>query len=528
MVDEMAAQMAPDAALDYAKWGNTNDLPWEQQLHQLRNEYFSRRRIFLYGLVGDMDLNSKVDYDDLDDFVLELMNPGAYEAHYGIPASWRGNTDFSKFRPELNTFVNDLDLDFDDIARFASLVRGSPQPADVYYALSGDMDFNRKADFDDVDDFVLALNDPLAYQAKYGVPPTLRGDFNFDQRFDSDDIIGFSNRMRGALARAQLPNAQLAAPEIRFGEMDFQPVSGIQDEEYITLMNPNAVAVDISGWQLTSGVQHTFAPGVVIPAGGTLYVSPNVNAFRARTTGPSGGQGLFVEGNYSGHISSAGETLELVTRDGTVVASVNTPVMPSPAQQYLRISEIMYHPPDPPAGGSYEDDDFEFIEVVNTSADVTLDLEDVAFTQGIEFFFPAMSLAPGEHVVVVHNQVAFQERYGTSIRIAGEYGATPDDFKLSNGGEELRLVDPQGELVHEFSYDDAWYPATDGGGRSLEIVDPVGTALDQWGFQQSWQASNEPGGTPGAARAGEAQMARTADWSTLADEALGEVTRWLS
>jgi hypothetical protein len=207
---------------------------------------------------------------------------------------------------------------------------------------------------------------------------------------------------------------------------------------------------------------------------------------------------------------------------------VDTPIVPSPAQQYLRISEIMYHPQDPPPGSTHEDDDFEFVEVVNTSAETTLDLKDVAFTQGIEFVFPAMSLAPGEHVVVVHNQAAFQLRYGMGVRVAGEYGATPDDFKLSNGGEELRLVDPQGERIHEFSYDDAWYPSTDGGGHSLEILDPAGTAIELWSARESWQASVAPGGTPGSVRTGEAAMSSAADWSTLADEVLAEVSRWLS
>src|SRR5207247_10365495 len=43
---------------------------------------------------------------------------------------------------------------------------------------------------------------------------------------------------------------------------------------------------------------------------------------------------------------------------------------------YLRITEVMYHPM--PGG-------YEYIELYNTSASVTLDLSGVKFTQGIDF-----------------------------------------------------------------------------------------------------------------------------------------------
>ena len=46
--------------------------------------------------------------------------------------------------------------------------------------------------------------------------------------------------------------------------------------------------------------------GVVIPSNSTLYLSPNVNAFRTRATGPRRGQGLFVQGNYDRRLSARG------------------------------------------------------------------------------------------------------------------------------------------------------------------------------------------------------------------------------
>ncbi|OHB65126.1 MAG: hypothetical protein A2Y77_02430 [Planctomycetes bacterium RBG_13_62_9] len=121
---------------------------------------------------------------------------------------------------------------------------------------------------------------------------------------------------------AAVPNAQPANPAMYFGSYDYNPASGNQDEEYIEVVNPNAYAVDITGWQLTGGVEHTFLPGTVLPAGGSLYVSPNVRAFRSRTSGPAGGQGRFVQGNYNGHLSNQGETVDLADRSGRRVATL--------------------------------------------------------------------------------------------------------------------------------------------------------------------------------------------------------------
>ena len=82
------------------------------------------------------------------------------------------------------------------------------------------------------------------------------------------------------------------------------------DESYLVLHNPHAEALDISGWTLSGGVEFRFAPGTVIPAGSSLYLAENLSAFRARTSGPRGGQGLFVIGDFKGRLRS-GELLEL-------------------------------------------------------------------------------------------------------------------------------------------------------------------------------------------------------------------------
>jgi hypothetical protein len=295
---------------------------------------------------------------------------------------------------------------------------------------------------------------------------------------------------------ALIPNAQPDNPVINFGSIDYSPASGNQDEEYIQLLNPNSYAVDISGWKLTGGVEHTFLPGTVIVAGGSLYVTPNPAAFRARSTSPRGGQGLFVQGNYKGHLSSWGETLNLLTDNNYLIDSMTYAGNPSDQQRYLRITELMYHPADSSIDDSIDNGEYEFIELKNIG-NKTLDLSSVAFVEGITFNFgegSLTSLGAGEFVLVVANQAAFESRYGTGLsgKIAGQYSG-----RLSNSGEKIKLEDAANQTILDFHYDDSWYQATDGMGFSLTIIDPANADLNSWDEKDSWLASTDVGGSPG-------------------------------
>jgi hypothetical protein len=307
----------------------------------------------------------------------------------------------------------------------------------------------------------------------------------------------------GYAQAAGIPHAQVGNPAIQFGAIEVSPASRNQDEEYIQLTNPNDTAVDISGWKLTGGVAYTFPPGTIIPRNGSLFVSPNVKAFRARAAGPSGGQGLIVAGAYTGHLSSFGETLNLLSADDSIIATTTTPNMPSDAQKFLRITEIMYHPAAPTSAesalGHTDRDDFEYIELTNISSGpsaVTLDLTGVRFTNGVDFDFTGSqitSLAPGAHVLVVRDSAALVARYGDPLPIAGEFTAGTG---LSNGGEQVKLDDLEGGTIHQFDYEDDWYLQTDGSGFSLVVVDPF-APQENWDGKSGWRASDGFRGSPG-------------------------------
>jgi hypothetical protein len=123
-----------------------------------------------------------------------------------------------------------------------------------------------------------------------------------------------------------IPASQPDWVSIGFGAVDASPASGNEAEEYVELTNNNAFAVDVSGWDLDGAVQFTFPPGTVIAAGDSLYVSPDLPAFRARATGPSGGQGLFVVGPYDGDIAP-GETFQLYDATGQLVNTTGGPAL---------------------------------------------------------------------------------------------------------------------------------------------------------------------------------------------------------
>lgn len=292
---------------------------------------------------------------------------------------------------------------------------------------------------------------------------------------------------------AGFPLAQPAESSVTVVSVEFNPASGNQGQEFICLTNPASIALDISGWKLEGAVDFKFAPGTVIPANTAFYVSPDVRAFRARTVSPRGREGHFVLGPYSGQLSARGESIEVRNTASNIVNSFSYEGAPTLAQQFLRVTEIMYHPLTP-LGNPISSEEYEFIELKNISTNITLPLDGIQFTNGIFFNFSGSAvtnLAPGAHVLVVKDVAAFIDRYGAGLPVAGQYTGA-----LDNSGERLRIIDGTGEEVLDFRYNNSWYPTTDGSGSSLVIVDQSAPP-DSWSDSVNWRASSELNGTPG-------------------------------
>jgi Spore coat assembly protein len=292
---------------------------------------------------------------------------------------------------------------------------------------------------------------------------------------------------------------------VQIDSVDHSPASGNSAEQYLILRNTTSHAVDISGWRLEGAVSHTFPGGTVIPPGagtpaagyaGLLHVTRNAIAFRHRTSGPTGGEGRLVQGNFSGDLPATGGTIHLRDEHGQTISSFTYTGETTPRLS-LRLTEIQYHPAPPgPAESAALPDvvegDFEYL-VLRNFGSAPLDLSGIRFTVGITFTFSDLILPPDGRVVLAKRPAAFKLRYPASdAMITGPFGGS-----LDNAGERLVLVDASGETILDFSYKDGWYPATDGSGRSLVARRPASNP--DLSKSTSWRISRDPLGSGGKA-----------------------------
>ena len=159
----------------------------------------------------------------------------------------------------------------------------------------------------------------------------------------------------------------------------------------------------------------------------------------------------------------------------------------------LQITELMYNPAEGKA--------MEYVEIKNTSGS-PVPLSGVSLT-GVNFTFSDGILAPWRSGVIISNDdpIAFSQKH-PNANILGTFGGA-----LSNGGEEVTLLDPDGQRISSVRYssDAPWPEEADGHGSSLERVSLFNPAQDP----SNWRASLVPGGTPGDVLLTE--IARTGD-----------------
>jgi len=160
-----------------------------------------------------------------------------------------------------------------------------------------------------------------------------------------------------------------------------------------------------------------------------------------------------------------------------------------PAPKIVRITEIMYHPPDI---GLVDEEDFEFIELQNVG-NQSIDLSNFRFADGIGYTFPQGSMMdPGERWVLAGDAAGFAAKY-PGVTVYGIY-----DGKLKNGGEKLTIVDltETDWLVARYDDEAPWPTLPDGGDYSLSLVNP--SAAGVFTNAADWFVSCDLGGTPGA------------------------------
>ncbi|MGJ8696168.1 MAG: LamG-like jellyroll fold domain-containing protein [Verrucomicrobiaceae bacterium] len=170
----------------------------------------------------------------------------------------------------------------------------------------------------------------------------------------------------------------------------------------------------------------------------------------------------------------------------------------APGPGDLVISEINYHPSDPTlaeqTAGFANDDDFEFIELRNTSAN-PIDLTDVTLANEVIFDFATISdpndriLGSGQTIVIARRIDGFSERY-PAIPVFG-----PWDGQLSNNTGTVDVLLNGSTLLFSLTYidDSGWPESADGDGYTLVLVDST-----MPNDPNSWRLSKTLLGNPNA------------------------------
>ncbi|MFI5172839.1 MAG: Ig-like domain-containing protein, partial [Chitinophagales bacterium] len=133
----------------------------------------------------------------------------------------------------------------------------------------------------------------------------------------------------------------------------------------------------------------------------------------------------------------------------------------------------------------------EYFELYN-AAPVAIDLAGfIAMDETTESdAFPSYFLAVGEYVIVCDENVVDLFSAYPNVLAAAAFPA------FNNDGDDLKLIGPNGNILHQVNYTLDWYnnAIKESGGWSLEMIDPSNPCQGA----ENWTASENPvGGTPG-------------------------------
>jgi len=286
--------------------------------------------------------------------------------------------------------------------------------------------------------------------------------------------------------------------------------------DWIELYNTTGAAIDIGGWFLSDSKNRLFkyqiADGTIIGPDSYLVFYEDLQFGNANDPGcyeafalSENGEQLYLSSASNGVLTgyrtvkdfgasetgvSFGRYYKSSTNNYNFVAmDENTPGSGNsyPKVGPVVISEIMYNP-DWPEGSPYPNDQYEYIELQNITAEaVTLYSYDTdepwKFTDGVEFTFPAdvpVTIPAGGFLLLAKKPGAFSWRYPV-VPVENILG--PYDGSLSNSGEKLELsipgdIDNKGVRryirIDRFNYSDGSHPENSPGLTDLWPKEPDG------------------------------------------------------
>jgi hypothetical protein len=103
-------------------------------------------------------------------------------------------------------------------------------------------------------------------------------------------------------------NTALHDRDIVINEIMYHPISEDSGDEYVELCNKGAQPVDVSGWELSSGVRYAIPAGTIIPADGYLVIAADAARLIARYPKLTGANTV---GDFEGQLDNRGECIRL-------------------------------------------------------------------------------------------------------------------------------------------------------------------------------------------------------------------------
>ena len=109
----------------------------------------------------------------------------------------------------------------------------------------------------------------------------------------------------------------------------YNPLSGLDDDQYVELYNPGSSAVDMSYWRFTEGIDFMIPPGTIIPTNGYLVVAKNATNLFAKYANLNAANTV---GDYNGKLKAS--------RLRLVLSKPDDPTLPY--QDFVEVNDLTY------------------------------------------------------------------------------------------------------------------------------------------------------------------------------------------